>query len=158
MRAGIDELAISQTARQQASASFKESKAEQQDLVAREAVGKTEEQWTKLKPMVSEAREQLLTIRKLETEAKMHAKHASQVLFGSRAIPEIAVEKAIEATKGWIKSDASKTAETSSKADNRLDRLAGAVAAAAEPYHLALLRNQKFCEETYAKAKSAQSP
>jgi len=35
--------------------------------------------------------------------------------------------------------------------------LAAAVVAAAEPYHLALLRNQKFCQETNAKAKSAHA-
>lgn len=157
MRRGIEELAIAKGANQQAAFSAKDAKAGQEDLLTRQALEKTKETFLKVKPLTAEARAQLLTVRKFEAVAKMHADHAREVLFGSRFIPEAAVKKAIEATNGWITQDATASAEASSTVDNRLDRLAGAVAAAAEPYHLALLRNQKFCEETYAKAKSANS-
>lgn len=156
MKRGIEELAIAKEAAKQAHNSEKDANAAQQNFLAVEATGRADEAWEKVRPMLPQARAQMLEVRKLEALAEMHAKHAQTVLFGSRYIPEAAAEKATEALKGWIKSDAENNAETP-RPDNRLDRLAGAVAAAAEPYHLALLRNQKFCVETYAKAKSAQT-
>lgn len=157
MRRGIDELAISKEAAKTAADSAVDAKTVQQNLLAIQSIGTTQANYDKLSPMVPQARASLLKVRKFEAIAELHAKHAREVLFESRYVPEAAAKKAVEAVKGWINADAVKTAEFSSKADNRLDRLAAAVAAAAEPYHLALLRNQKFCVETYAKAKSAQS-
>jgi len=157
MRRGIEELAIAKNANYQASFFAKDAKAGQENLLAMQAIGRTEDFYLKVKPLVAEARAQLLTVRKFEAEAELHAKHAKEVLAGSRFIPEAAAEKAVEATSGWIKQEAAASAEASSTGDNRQDKLVAAVASAAEPYHLALLRNQKFCEETYAKAKSAQS-
>lgn len=157
MRRGVEEIAIANNANQQAHASAKEAKSNQENLLAVQAIGQADDAYTKVKPLLPDARAQFLIVRKYEALARLHAKHAAEVLFGSRHIAEEAAQKAYEATKGWIKSDAEASAEVSSKVDNRADRLAGAVAAAAEPYHLALLRNQKFCVETYAKAKSAQS-
>jgi hypothetical protein len=156
MRRGIEELAIAKNANNQAAFSAKDAKTGQENLIAMQAIGRTEDSYLKVKPLVAEARAQMLTVRKFEAEAKLHAKHAREVLFGSRFIPEAAAEKAIEATSGWIKHEATASAQASSTVDNRQDKLVAAVASAAEPYHLALLRNQKFCEETYAKAKSAQ--
>lgn len=154
---GVEEIAIAKKATVQAENSAKDANAQRQNLVALEAIGQAEDAYLKVKPMIPEARVQFLTVRKFVAQAEMHAKHAREVLFGSRHIAEEAAEKAREATIAWIKSDAAASAEASATTDNRGDRLAAAVVAAAEPYHLALLRNQKFCVETYAKAKSAQS-
>jgi len=156
MRRGSEELAIAKNANKQAATAAKDAKAGRENLLAMQAIGLVEDNYAKIEPLVTEAREQLLTVRKFEAEAEQHAKHAKEVLFESRYVPEAAAEKAIEATSGWIKQEATASAEASAKGDNRQERLIAAVAASAEPYHLALLRNQKFCEETYAKAKSAQ--
>lgn len=154
---GIEEIAIAKNAKDQAEHSAKDAQSYRENLLAISATPRAEEAYAKVEPMVPETKAQLLEIRKLAALAAMHAQHAQEVLFGSRHIAADAAEKAYEATQGWIKSDAAASAVASSKVDNRGDRLAAAVAAAAEPYHLALLRNQKFCEETYSKAKSAQA-
>lgn len=154
----VEEMTIAKNAKFAADGSAKDAQSYRENLLAISAAPPAEEAYDKIKPMVPETRAQLLTIRKFAALAKMHADHAQKVLFGSRHIAADAAEKAAEATKGWIKSDAAASAEKSATVGlNRGDRLAAAVAASAEPYHLALLRNQKFCEETYAKAKSANS-
>jgi len=155
VRRGSEEVAIASTASKQALVSAKDAFTARQNLISEQASSGTKASYLKVKPLLPEARAQLLTVRKFAAEAKMHAEHALKVLAGSKHIANAAAEKALEATKGWVASDAAASAEASSKADNRRGRLAGAVAGAAEPYHLALLRNQKFCEQTYAKAKSA---
>jgi len=157
LKRGVEEIAIAESANKQAKQSAKDATASRMNILAVQASDQAEAGYAKVEPLLPEARAQFLTVRKYEALAAMHAKHAREVLFGSRHIAEDAAQKAKEATKGWIMQDAEKSAEASASVDNRADRLAGAVAAAAEPYHLALLRNQKFCEETYAKAKSAQS-
>jgi len=158
VRRGIEELAIAKTASVQAADSAKDASSAHEDLLAQQAVSQSRTSYLKVKPLTPEANAQLLAVRRAEEVAELHAKHAEEVLFESRRVPQAAAEKAIEAVKGWMKQDAAKTAEHSAAhSDHRQEKLAGAVAAAAEPYHLALLRNQKFCQETYAKAKSAQS-
>lgn len=154
---GINEIAIATSASKQALVSAKDAFTVRQNFLADQAVAATKEHYLKVKPLLPEARSQLLTVRKYAAQAVLHMEHARKVAAGSKLIEDEAAQKAVEATKGWIESDAHASALSASKVDNRADRLAAAVAGAAEPYHLALLRNQKFCEETYAKAKSAQS-
>jgi len=151
------DVAISSTASKQALASAKDASTVQQNFISDQASSGTKASYLKVKPLLPEARAQLLAVRKFAAEARMHAEHAMKVLAGSKHIADAAAQKALEATKGWVASDAIASAEASSTGPDRKDRMAGVVAAAAEPYHLALLRNQKFCEETYAKAKSAHS-
>lgn len=155
IRRSLEELEISKQARNQAAASFWNAKTRQQDLVAMMSTDRAEKAYLKVKPMLPKARAELLEVRRYEAETKMYLRHVLDVVHASRHISDTAAEHALAAAKGWIWSDAKKAAEKSGKVDNRIDRLAGAVAAAAEPYHLALLRNQKFCAETYSKAKSA---
>lgn len=157
MRRGVEEVAIASSAGKAALASAKDASAVRQNLAAQQATSGTKASYLKVKPLLPEARSQLLLVRKFAAEASMHAEHARKVLAGSKHIADEAAKKALEATKNWVDIDAFASAEASSKVDNRSDRLAGAVANAAEPYHIALLRNQKFCEEAYAKAKSAHS-
>lgn len=157
MRRSIEELAIAKGSNKLAGAAAKEAKVVQQNFVADKAIVGATATWEKVRPLSAKARAMLLLIRKYNSEAQLHQKHAQEVLLGSRGISQAAASKALEALRGWIKLDAAASAEASNKGgNNKVDRLAAAVAAAVEPYHLALLRNQKFCAETYAKAKSAQ--
>lgn len=151
------DVAIASIASKQALASDADASTVQQNFISDEASSGTKASYLKVKPLLPEARAQLLAVRKFAAEARMHAEHAMKVLAGSKHIADDAAQKALEATKGWVARDATASAEAGSTDPNRKDRMVGVVAAAAEPYHLALLRNQKFCEETYAKAKSAHS-
>lgn len=157
MRRSLEELEVAKNANLQAGKSAKEALVTQQNFLAVQAVAAAEPNYAKVKALVPESRAQLIEVRRYYTLAAMYAKHAQEVLAGSRAIPQEAAQKALEATNGWVMADAAKTADSTSKVDNTVDRLAVAAVSAAEPYHLALLRNQKFCAETYAKAKSAHA-
>jgi hypothetical protein len=153
---GYNELEISNTAMSAAASSAAQVKVSQQELVAKSAMQGAIESNKKVLPLLPEARSQALEVRKYAFLASAHRNHAAEVLGGFRHIEGLAVDEARKAVLGWISGDASKTAEDS-VVDNRGDRLANAVAAAAEPYHLAVLRNQKFCKETYAKAKDSST-
>jgi len=157
MKRGVGEVAIASAAVDQALVSSKDAFTVRQNFIADESVVETKAAYLKVKPLLPSARESLLTVRRYTARAWQYAEHARKVAYSSKFIADEAAKKALEVTKGWIASDAAASALTASKVDNRGDRLAAAVAGAAEPYHLALLRNQKFCEETYAKAKSAQT-
>jgi len=154
---GMDELALSQNAMLHASESQKLAKTTRQELVSQQALEFVAEPYDKVKGLVPEARAQFLKVRKYAMIASQHRDHAKKVEAEFHRITAEAAEEARKSTLGWIAADAADKAEHTATVDNRADRLAAAVAAAAEPYHLALLRNQKFCEETYAKAKSAHS-
>jgi len=152
---GIDELALSQNARQHAGQSQKYAKASQEEYLAHLAEENVQVPWEKVKPMVPEAKAQMLKVRKYAMLAQQHRDHTQLVSNEWNQITAEARAQARKAVLGWIADDASKSAEHSSTVDNRADRLAAAVASAAEPYHLEMLRNQKFCKETYAKAQTA---
>lgn len=153
----IDELGIAQSAMIQAKDSSKSASASQKDLMAQQAEEAAHLPYDKIKALVPEARAQVLKVRKYALLARQHRDHTQLVETHYNKIEDDAVAEALKATIGWIKADADATAEKAATVDNRGDRLAAAVAAAAEPYHIALLRNQKFCEETYSKAKTAFS-
>jgi len=154
---GIDDLAISESAMLQASGSSKSARATQEELVAQQAQESTEEAYEKLRPLAPKVRAMLLKIKKYKLSTRQHYDHVRLVEGHWRHLPEVASDEARKAVLGWIKTDAHETAAHGATIDNRGDRLASAVAAAVEPYHLALLRNQKFCAETYSKAKTAVS-
>lgn len=153
---GIQQIALSQRAMQQSIDSSMSAHVIRQELVARQAVGGAEENYEKISPMVPKSRSQLLEVRKYAHRAAQHLDHVKRVAASWKLISQEAAQEARKAVLGWIKANAVKTAEHTATIDTRMDRLANAVAGAAEPYHLALLRNQKFCTETYSKAKSAQ--
>jgi hypothetical protein len=159
MRRGIEELAIASTAAEGSQDNAGYARTTAQELVAKQAVNVAEEPYNKITALIPEARAELLKVRKYAFLAAQHRDHAIAVNEGFRHIASDAAEAARKAVLGWIAADAKATAERSAAAvaDSKGDKLAKAVAAAAEPYHLAVLRNQKFCEETYAKAKSAMA-
>jgi len=156
MRRGIDELEMSKSAMLYSEGSRASARATQEELSAQTALEGAEIPYEEIKPLLPQVKAEVLEVRKYAFLASQHRAHAEQVGSSFSKIAEVAAEKAKEAIIGWIKADADETAEQSIVVDNnKADKLAAAVAAAAEPYHLALLRNQKFCEQTYAKAKTA---
>jgi len=157
MRRGIDEMAIAHGAMRQARESAKYAETTRQELVTHQAIGTAEDAHNKIVSLVPEARAEALNVRKYNFLAAQHRDHIKQVGEEFRHIADDAAQQARKAVIGWISAEAVEAAEHSTTIDKRGDRLANGVAAAAEPYHLAVLRNQKFCEETYAKAKTAMS-
>jgi len=159
---GIQELAISKSASESAHMSAKSIAATQDEFAARQALERTRQSYDKVKGKWSEMRAQQLKVRIYASRARQYANHAAKVAFATRKLVQQAADKALEATKSWIMHDAEKDAEAKAAtqqanfAASKADKIAGAVAAAAEPCHLELLRTQKFCTETYAKAKSTQ--
>lgn len=156
-RRSIEELTMSQAAMWQAQDSTKSSTAIQQSGVARRAVALAEKPYEKLAPIVPDLKAQALQVRKYAFQTSQLVDHVKQIAGHFRYIADDASEVARRTVQDWIKADAARTAVRTSKSNSNADRLAGAVAAAAEPYHLALLRNQKFCAEVYSKAKAAQT-
>lgn len=154
---GIDDLAISQSAMLQASESSKYARATQEELVAQQALEFAQEPYQKLRPLVPQARSELLQVKKYNLLTRQHEDHVRLVEGHWRHLQDVAAGEARKAVLGWIEADAQETAAHGATINNKADRLASAVAAAVEPYHLALLRNQKFCAETYSKAKTATS-
>lgn len=155
-----ENLAIAEAAEAQAKASAKATLVHQQGLVAVMATDDAEEAYEKTRPLVPEARAGMTEARLWALKAKRYADHAKQVALATRTITADAAKKAQQAVQDWIQEDADKVAEAAAKhvastGNGKQKKLEAAVAAAAEPYHLALLRGQKFVIETESKAKSA---
>lgn len=157
----FDELAIATNANAQAKATAKAALSQQQNYASHVSIKAVMEDYDKVKALVPEARAATLKVRMYASRARQHAEHTVEVEKESRRIPEYAAERSKEAVEGWIAAEAAKVAEASAvspaeAAKSKQDKIAAKVAAAAEPYHLALLRQQKFTAETYSKAKTAQ--
>lgn len=152
---------MAETARVQAKDTAKLAQAKQQYLAAISSIKRAEEDLEKTEPLVPEARSGALETKKYAMLARQHMDHAKQVAKDFALIPKIATEQSNLALEGWIRGEATKSAVSAAVTDPaeaakiKENKLAAAVAAAVEPYHLALLRNQKYATEVYAKAKSA---
>jgi len=158
---GVDELAISESAMMSARTNGAAQFSLRQQLVAQQALEVAKEPYMKVTSLVPEAKAQVLQVRKYALRAAQYRDHTQKVEDEFHRLKQEAAVVASNAAAGWISADAAKTAERTVQTRaahiaKKGDRIAAAVAEAAEPYHLALLRNQKFCAETYSKAKSAQ--
>lgn len=161
VRLSMNELKIAENANIQAKGTAKAAQAQRDSYAAHVTVKKALKNYDKVSALVPEARAEALKARMYASEARQHADHTIKVEDESRHIPEMAAQQAKLAVEGWIASDAKASAEAAAlspkeAAKSRADKIAAKVAAAAEPYHLALLRNQKFAAETLNKAKTAQ--
>jgi hypothetical protein len=155
------ELAIATNANQQSKAASEEILATQSHYGTVLASDRANKAYAKVAGLVPKARSQAVKAKMYAMVAAQHENHAEKVLHEVRRIPEVAAEASKKALLGWIESDARKSAEASAVSSTqatgrKIDKIANAVAAAAEPYHMALLRNQKFAAEAYSKAMSAQ--
>lgn len=91
--------------------------------------------------------------------AQQHADHARLMAEQIQSAPQLAASNAVAAIEGRIRSAAHAAAVQAMTAPPAPDplkdqRMMNAVAEAAEPYHLGLLRAQKFVAEAYGKAYS----
>jgi hypothetical protein len=161
MRRSLEELSIAENANKQAKAAAKAAMTQRQSFASHVTIKKAVENYEKVEALVPEARAAALKTRMYAAEARQHSDHTLEIEKGYSQIPEMAADRAKEAVQGWIMSDAKASAEASAvspanAAKTKAEKIAANVAAAAEPYHIALLRNQKFAAETYQKAKTAQ--
>lgn len=160
MQRAQEQLELSAAASTEAQETSKSLLSNQQQLVAAMAVDDAEKAILPSKPAVPEAEAALTTTRKFAALARQHAVHALEVAAGARHIAQNAAEKAAKAIEEQIRADAYKAAEASAvppkeAAEVKAKKIAASVAAAAEPYHLAVLRTQKETQQLYEKAKSA---
>jgi len=161
MKRSAAELAIASNANRQSQITAWDALAQQNHYAAAVAAECSRNTYAKIKDIVPTARSELVKTKMYAMMARQHKDHAEKVEKGFQQIPKMAAQASEQALLSWIKRDATKTAEEgalsgSEAAALRVKKIANAVAAAAEPYHLALLRNQKFAAEAYSKAKSAQ--
>jgi hypothetical protein len=99
-------------------------------------------------------------IRFYKEQAKEHLKHTEMLREDIAKLPKAASEFSVKFVAEEVRKDAYAAAERSSNVtvesdEDRALRAAENVAAAAEPYHFALLRAQKNAKENYAKSKRA---
>lgn len=162
MKRSLEELAIAETAKNQAKDAAAAALARQQNYASSVSIKRAQGAYEKTRPEIPKARAGALETRTYAMLARQHADHANQVAADFQRIPQLAAAQSNRALQGWIQAEAEKSAEKAAMspkeaAQAKKNKIAAAVAAAAEPYHLALIRNQKFATEAYAKAKTAQA-
>lgn len=152
-------LVVANTAKSESEANAKDTLTTQQELVANMAQEAAEDEYDKASKAVPQANAAAKEVAVYTLEAFRHAKHAQKVAAEARDIAANAANAAAEAIRVQIQQEAYAKAEAANKtavedfAANKKKKIANAVAAAAEPYHIALLRAQKATQETYTKAK-----
>lgn len=114
------------------------------------------------RPVVPEAKAATTEARKAARDAAVAASAVKDGEATMRAVASDAAKAAAASITAMIRQDAVKAAEEADKKAQewkatKSQRVAAAVAASMEPYHLALLRAQKEEQKTYAQAKSAMS-
>lgn len=158
-RAG-EELAVARSAEVLAASNAKGMLVDQQALVADMAVDKAEDDFAKSRAATPAAKAAISQAQRFLAQAQYHADHARRVLEDFKKLPEVAAERAMKTIEQDVRNEANAAAEHANKlppenAAQRKAKYAQRVAAAMEPWHLALLRAQKYVVETYAKAKGA---
>lgn len=154
-----EQLAIATSAEKQSESSAKTLLVTQQALLARMAVTAADDAFDEGTGSVPATKAAYTEARAYALRAMHHAMHAQEMLAEAKHIPELAAQTAADVIRFKIKKDAYEAAERAKPetSTSRGQRVAKSVAAAVEPYHLALLRAQKNTEETYEKAKSAMA-
>lgn len=154
-------MTIAKAANEEAKANTEASAAVQQEVVASLAKQAAEDAFDVARPSIPEAKKALTKVQAWTLEAQRSAAHAQQIADEAKHIVERAAEKAANAIQMQIRADAHAAAEkrasmAGESTEAREMTMLNAVAGAAEPYHLMMLRQQKLVEESYWKAKSAQ--
>lgn len=93
MRRGISEVAIASAAVNQALVSSKDAFTVRQNFIADQSVVATKALYLKVKPLLPQAREQLLTVRRYTARAWQYADHARKVAYSSKFIADEAAKK-----------------------------------------------------------------
>eukprot|EP00747_Dinoflagellata_sp_TGD_P163257 gnl/TRDRNA2_/TRDRNA2_181732_c0_seq1.p1 gnl/TRDRNA2_/TRDRNA2_181732_c0~~gnl/TRDRNA2_/TRDRNA2_181732_c0_seq1.p1 ORF type:complete len:301 (+),score=102.30 gnl/TRDRNA2_/TRDRNA2_181732_c0_seq1:121-1023(+) len=152
-----EQYGIAEAANVEAEKNTKSMEVTQQELVSDIAKESGQNAYDEVLPAPPEARAAATEAEVWARDAAKYAAHAQQVEKDMRTVAEEAAAKAAAFIENQIKKDAFKAAEDTAKKQDpdRAKKIAAIAAAAAEPYHLALLRAQKATQVTYEKAKSA---
>lgn len=161
LRRAAEQLQIAQAAEVESMHNAKSLQANQQELVAEMALDKATEAFSQGGEAIPTSHDAYTEARKWAIKAQQHADHIKTLVNQARKIPDEAAEAAAEAIQTQVRQEAYKAAEdVAAKASKeaalqRPHKIAAAVAAAAEPYHLALLRVQKEAAVDGQKAQKA---
>lgn len=159
-RAG-EQLNIAREAEVESEQNAKALAASQQELVAEMALDKAAEAFSLGGEAVPTAHDAYTEARKFALQAQQHADHIKTLVKEARKIPDEAAAAAAKGIEEKVRKEAYKAAEDvaakagKEAAKNRPHEVAARVAAAAEPYHLALLRVQKEAALDDQKAQKA---
>jgi len=155
-----DNLAVAKTSDVYSSAAVWEARTTQQEILAKAAEASGEEAFNVARAAVPNSRVARDEARIFEAKAEASVVKVHDV---QDAMKQVAGEAAV-AAKDKIMEQVTQEAHASAEAANekaqdwkkkRAERVAANVAAAIEPYHLAMLRAQKAVEVTHTKAISA---
>lgn len=160
LRQAEDNLALAEKADYAAANSNAEAKAVQQQLQAAVAEGSAEEAYRLGEPAIPESFKGRDRARMFEAKTKFTVKKIKDVEAETRLIAKEAAEAATDKVVKEVAKEAGAAAEAADKANadwkkSRAKRVAANVAAAMEPYFLAMLRSEKAAAQTHAKAMGA---
>lgn len=155
-----EQLAIAQAAEGSSEASTKESLVTQQVIVAQMGLEDAEKFAEKDVESLPNGKAALGKAQDLMLKAQYHAAHIKQLQSEIQHLPAEAAFLAAQTIAKQIDQEAAATskivAQTSIETPmDKAQRIGAAVAAAAEPYHLTLLRAQKYAAVTYASSQKA---
>jgi len=158
-RAG-EELAVARNAEVVAASNAKGMLVDQQALIADMAADTAEDDFATSRAAAPAATAAISQAQRFLAQAQYHADHARRIAEQFKKLPETAAEKAMKTIEQDVRTEANAAAELANKLppetkEQRKNKFAQRVAIAMEPWHLGLLRSQKYVEETYAKSKSA---
>jgi len=155
-----DNLEIAKYANTEAKANTEEVLVSQQELLARQQLDGTVAAFDLARPSVPDTKRAEIEARVLERDTKVHKDGAVDASNLAKTISKDAAVLAGKAIVAQIEKDARDAAVKANKASKdwkaqRAKRVATSVAAAMQPYHLALLRAQKAAAQTHQKAMGA---
>lgn len=132
----------------------------QQELLAQMAKEAAEDSFKKGNTAVPNARAAAAETARYVRVAFMHMRHAEKMAKASRTVAAEAAHAAAAELEAQVRREAFQAAERASAAEQasapqRAKKVAEQVAEAVEPYHLALLRVQKYEAEAEQKARGA---
>lgn len=161
-RAG-EELAMARRAEQESEVSATALYADQQLLAAQLGAEAAEAAAESDRASVPDTKAALDETRGFAIAAQLHARHAEATLEELQRLPEEAAKAAAAAVRREVRAEAYSAAEAAGRGapapapapGGRARKVLERVAAAVEPYHLALLRAQKDAAEREAKARGA---
>mmetsp|Transcript_78384 Transcript_78384/g.199250 ORF Transcript_78384/g.199250 Transcript_78384/m.199250 type:complete len:366 (+) Transcript_78384:175-1272(+) len=156
-----EQLSAARAAEMQAEISTRALYAGQQQLVAEKAKEAAEIAAEADMASVPDTKAALEQTRRFSTQAVHHSRGAKLARDAMAGVPEWAAEEGLKAVRDKIRQEAYSEAESTAvvlpaeAAKRHLAKVVESVAAAMEPYHLALLKAQKQLVISEAKAHSA---
>lgn len=160
IRQAYDNLDLAKGADEEAASSSAEAKAVQQQLQAAVAESQAEEAFALGEPALPESWKSRDNARLFEAKTNNTVRAIKDIDAEMTGVAQEAADAATESTVKEVAKEAAAAAEAADKANadwkkSRGKRVAENVAAAMEPYFLAMLRSQKASKEAHTKAMNA---